>query len=725
MKKYIKIKSFMRYLMIVPLAMVFSCSDYLDVVPDNIPTIDYAFLDRRQAENYLASLFAFMPKTGSPTANPALLGGDELWFGDRTSGVNTDLWRYVARGVNMSDDPHPNYFASYLKDKDGNDSENPRGGEFLFTALRDCNILLENINKPYDLYSDTKNRWIAEVKFLKAYYHFWLLRMYGPIPLIKVNSSIDEPATAARESVDDCIDYIVHLLDTACVEDGLPEELASPMLEAGRPTVLIAKALKAQVLTYAASPLFNGNEIARADKQNNPLGQTYEKLFPVYDAQKWIRAKEALREALDLAHELEYRLYRFEDDMMIDTEEPGQTLLRQPTIDAMQVRGAVTVHQSVLGWNSELIWGDPRGCKEIHQSCIPLFGYQGGNTSSMGGGTIHHNYAPTLDIVEQFYTQNGLPIADDIEWQTSHASWTDKTETGLYSQRGIPDYKKYPDVGCLIVRGRENTNDTATAVLHFDREPRFYGAITFARARHYGVSLLMCLRDTSAYWDDQAIDWFGNFNFRNAERFPVTGYICNKLSSFLDMYPTEGSGFNIHVASGNPAPQKQDYPFPIIRLADLYLMYAEALNETGDKDGAIAYVDSVRKRTAIPGIVATWTSPASDGKVTDFDGVTRHDYDTKEGLRCIIRRERLNEFAFEGIRFWDLRRWMIAKTVLNKEIRGLNVPYKTLTNTSMPSDFYKPTKLWTMRFEDKDYFFPIKLSSIIKNANLLQSPHWK
>ncbi|MDR0686477.1 MAG: RagB/SusD family nutrient uptake outer membrane protein [Dysgonamonadaceae bacterium] len=724
MKKYFKIRSLMKYLMVMPFFMVLSCSDFLDVVPDNIPTLDYAFLDKTQAENYLASLFAFMPKTGSPESNPALVGCDEVWFGERTSGVNTDLWRHVARGVNMSNDPHPNYFSSYLKDKDGKDSEDLHGGEFLFTALRDCNIMLENIWKPYDLYSDTRGRWIAEIKFLKAYYHFWLLRMYGPIPLIKVNSTIDEPATATREPVDDCIDYIVQLLDSACVEGGLPEELASPGIDAGRPTILIAKALKAQVLTYAASPLFNGNEIARTDGRSNPLGQTYKDLFPTYDIQKWIHARDALLDAINLAHEQKYKLYRFEDDMMPDTVS-GRVLLRRPTIDAMQVRGAVTVHESFLGWNSELIWGDPRGCKTIHQSCIPLFGYLGGNTSSMGGGTIHHNYAPTLDIVEQFYTNNGLPIADDIKWQASNANWTDKTETGLYSLRGIPDYKMHPDVGCIMVRGKENTNDTATAVLHFDREPRFYGAITFARARHYGLAYSMCYRDTSAFWDDQAVNWFANFNFRNAERFPITGYICNKLSSYLDMYPTQGTGVSLHVQEGNPAPTRQDYPFPIIRLADLYLMYAEALNETGDKAGAIAYVDSVRRRTAIPTIEESWTSSASDGKVTDFDGVTRHDYNTTEGLRCIIRRERLNELAFEGVRFWDLRRWMIAKTVLNKEIRGLNVPTKVLINVNMPNDFYKPQTLWTMRFEDKDYFFPIKLNSVIKNVNLLQSPHWK
>lgn len=57
----------------------------------------------------------------------------------------------------------------------------------MFAAIRHCNIFLENAHVPRDIIEEERQQWIAEVKFLKAYYHFFLLRLYGPIPLIKEN----------------------------------------------------------------------------------------------------------------------------------------------------------------------------------------------------------------------------------------------------------------------------------------------------------------------------------------------------------------------------------------------------------------------------------------------------------------------------------------------------------------------------------------------------------
>src|SRR3546814_14026130 len=92
-----------------------------------------------------------------------------------------------------------------------------------FTALRDCNIFLENIHKPFDLEDYERDEWIAEVKFLKAFYHFWLLRMYGPIPVIRENIPIragTDKTQQYREPVDSVVSYIVQLLAEAA--DVLP-----------------------------------------------------------------------------------------------------------------------------------------------------------------------------------------------------------------------------------------------------------------------------------------------------------------------------------------------------------------------------------------------------------------------------------------------------------------------------------------------------------------------
>lgn len=106
------------------------------------------------------------------------------------------------------------------------------GGHNLWIGIRDCNIFLENIHKPLDLEDYERTRWIAEITFLKAYYHFYLMQLYGPIPIvdknIEVNASIEE-VRRYREPFDDCVNYVVGLLDN-CMDD-LPLIIESPALE--------------------------------------------------------------------------------------------------------------------------------------------------------------------------------------------------------------------------------------------------------------------------------------------------------------------------------------------------------------------------------------------------------------------------------------------------------------------------------------------------------------
>lgn len=71
----------------------------------------------------------------------------------------------------------------------------------LFVGIRDCNTFLENIedmSKVADLTADKRARWIAEAKFLKAYYHYYLLRMYGPIPIVDRNLPVSASPRRCR-----------------------------------------------------------------------------------------------------------------------------------------------------------------------------------------------------------------------------------------------------------------------------------------------------------------------------------------------------------------------------------------------------------------------------------------------------------------------------------------------------------------------------------------------
>jgi hypothetical protein len=501
------------------------------------------------------------------------------------------------------------------------------------------------------LNDDDRIRWIAEVKFLKAFHHFWLFRMYGPIPLIKENLPLaakGKEVQRYREPVDEVVEYITGLLDEAIVD--LPRRIEDIANEMGRPTQSVALALKAQVLTYAASPLFNGNTDYASFKDNRDIH-----LFPqTYDAGKWQKAADALKEAIDEAHSVGIKLYDFRNSVLY------LSTLNEKTVWAMQVRGAVTER-----WNSEIIWGDPNvNTTALQTVCFPV------TPGIITSNYIGQSYAPPLHIVEQFYTENGIPIEDDKEWEglDPMALRTSADEDKWYIQQG-----------------------ELSIQLHFNREARFHSSIFFDKGIFFGNG-----RYTSDTNPFTAVLMSPTLTI---ERFSSTGYLCKKL---------------IHLTSVSTSSSTTTtrYAFPIIRLADLYLMYAEALNECTaiPNTEVYEYIDMVRARTGLEPVVDSWSKYAVDSK--------KNKPLTQEGMREIIRRERMNELAFEGIRFWDLKRWKLSEKYMNQTIRGFDIYQKT------PEDFYQVKNVYSLKFELKDYFWPIRTSVLVKNKNLLQNPGW-
>ncbi|MDR0573907.1 MAG: RagB/SusD family nutrient uptake outer membrane protein [Tannerella sp.] len=645
MKKYIFLWG------LIFLTLSSSCN-YLDVVPDDIPTVAHAFDNRYQAEGFLYGCYGFLPLHFSPNSNPAMLGGDEIWLfeGVSTGVMNPQMWG-IARGEQGTDTPIANFWASKQ------DSYDVKGGNRLFTAIRDCNILMENIDIPTDMDEEEKLRWVGEAKFLKAYYHFWLFRMYGPIPIIKENlpiSADSEEAQVYREPIDSVANYIVQLLDEAI--EVLPLQILDITNEMGRATKPIAAALKAEVLTYVASPLFNGNP-EYADVTDNRGVH----LFPQdYRPEKWQRAADALRDAIAFCDLAGHLLYDFRTSGVTAT-------LNEATINAMQTRGAVTER-----WNPEIIWGEaPRGdfTNILQRISFPAF------SDYHQAGHLNLCYAPTLQVVEQFYSKNGIPIEHDSEWEG--VDW--------YGLKTADASQKF-----YVAEGFETIN------LHFNREARFYGAISFDGGMFYGNG---AVQDNAMSYTKFKYGANGRFL---AERHSSTGYLVKKILHRLTSITTTSS-----------EPTYTPYAFPIIRLAGLYLMYAEALNEVKAAPDAevYEYIDLVRKRSGLDGVVDSWWNHGIES--------VKNKPLTQEGMREIIHRERLNELAFEGQRFWDLKRWKEAEKYMNRPIRGLNKLGESAATFYVPQVLYEPT------YSLKDYLWPLRQGNLLKNRNLIQNPGWE
>ncbi|MDR3245303.1 MAG: RagB/SusD family nutrient uptake outer membrane protein [Prevotellaceae bacterium] len=674
-----------------------SCSDYLDIVPDNIVTVDDAFNSRANAEKFRSTCYGYLPSIVRTFYDPSWIAsrGDEFWYYNYdtrifpySNGDGGDIHGLrVFYGYQNADNPYLNYW-------DGGQAGIP-----LFRAIRECNIFLENIEEKNivpDLNDIERLWWIGEVKFLKAYYHFYLMHLYGPIPIIRRNPDMNatpEELRVFREPIDEVVDYIVEVLDEAV--GYLNHELVQSDKEVaensytygGRITTSIAKALKAKVLVWAASPLFNGNNFYTDFKDSRGI-----QLIPAGDPDlnKWKRAADACLDAIQTAETLGgRRLY---------SRSPENGYVSSATELKYVLRYAVTDP-----FNSEIIW----------PSTHPTSGFSGWSAGTSNSWPMHTeresmptfealpntaqshsgSLGTTLKMAEQFYSKNGLPIEDDDEWQTLIGGFESRYYIKL-AGGGVGEYHQY-----YIKQGR------VTANLNFNREPRFYAYVGFDGGIWEGAGKS---EDESYVVNKSSPTMVSNVS---------TGYYMKKIVQPESSFTRAGNSYDY---------VSKPYSFPYIRLSDLYLYYAEALTESvadgaTPPNDAFIYVDKVRNRAGLKGVKETWDQPASN----------KHGlYNTKEGMRSIIRRERTIELCFEGKRGEDMRRWRIAHEQFNEPVRGWNsiTPFSTVTNPTLLTDaiYYLVTDhhIRSVGYGMKDYLWPIKEDNINVNNNLKQNPGW-
>lgn len=392
------------------------------------------FNNRVTAEQYLATYYSYVPLYGAQAHNPGIEAGGEFWFYTfADSWFGNDQSFGIANGMQNANKPLNNYW-------DG------EGAYPLFRAIRDCNIFIENASDRSwvtDLEEIERRRWIAEGKMLKAFFHFYLFQLYGPIPVIDENlpiSANEQEVRVTRQKVDEVVDYIVELLEEATPD--LPVRIQKEATELGRFTQLAALGLKAKVLLLAASPLFNGNTDYAAFRDHD--GQPF--FNQTYDPGKWKKAADAAQEAIAVSLSAGHALYDF--------RAYNPVILNDSLGVSMNIRGVVSDR-----FNRELIMGVEKGhttdLQQLAQARLENFHLtQQQNVKSL--------LAVTFDVVESFYTDNGVPMEEDKEW----------VESGMYENRYSTKVAEHEH--CYFIK--ENYE---TALMHYNREPRFYGSIAF------------------------------------------------------------------------------------------------------------------------------------------------------------------------------------------------------------------------------------------------------
>ncbi|MCH1484853.1 MAG: RagB/SusD family nutrient uptake outer membrane protein [Flavobacteriaceae bacterium] len=624
---------------IILLAGLFSCDNYLDIVPDQTQQVDLLFERKEVAYTALATCYAYLPKNDGVYTSFMTMS-DEITtpISKETDGVR------IMKGQQSASNPKFGLWSGW----------SDQGS--LWEGIRHCNILIENIHNVVDMTEQEMNSWAAEAKFLKAYYHFLLFTYYGPIPIVDENlpiSASDNEVRVKRSTVDQSVDYIVQTIDDAILD--LPvRELSSNDL--GRIDQVIAKSIKSRVLLYAASPLFNGNSEMYSGFVNE-YGEHY--FNQTYDQTKWDLAKEASLDAINAALENGVGLYEFSSTPPNYEDEYEESEFLRTLYDLK--------YTIVDKWNSELIWGNSNPVRDndwwqMQAACMMK------NPSASSVEAAWQWIAPTLRIAELFYTENGLPIDQDLTYDFQNRF---NTATVSASQNYQAQY------------------GTTTAKLNLNREPRFYSSLGFDRGYNRTWGNLWQLRMKK-----------GEIHGRiaNSDDYLITGYALKKL-----VHPdSEGDGYNKIVT----------YAWPMIRLSELYLNYAEAINEsTGPNQDAYDALNAVRERAGISNVEDAWGNASISA--------TLNKHTTQDGFREIIRQERLIELSFEGNRYNDIRRWKQAEQYFNSPVFGWSVD-----ETSV-SGYYNITQVGIRSFNSpRDYFHPISINEITINPNLTQNLGW-
>ncbi|MGI6073582.1 MAG: RagB/SusD family nutrient uptake outer membrane protein [Fermentimonas sp.] len=631
MKKYI--------LLICTILMLgISSCDYLDYQPDDYLTMDMIFTDKIRTEDWLASVYSAVPSPlwGYFKDQGFNIMGDDItipqeWqpFGWR------NVYMYTTGNWSPTSAWNPNYWTELPK------------------QIRTGLVFLENVRviPEAGLTQEYVDQMKNEVRFLIAYYYSLMIEVYGPIPfspgvIYDVGASSDELAIG-QTPYDEIVDWIDKELKE--VSKNLPAVYPNNT-NWGRATSVMALAIRAKTLLFAASPLFNGNPDFKDWKNNEDVN-----LFsPNYDASKWERAAAAHKELIDAAVAAGYDLYKeYNNDGSID-----------PFMSCYNV----SLKRFSEG-NKEIIFGraanGDRNNWQRHHLPIGI----GGN----GGMGV------TQELVDAFYMKNGVvPILGYNE----DGSPIINPESG-YVEKGFSTKvdkrkTKWPGGGPSNLREGDLSPITTdgTYNMYVDREPRFYVSVIFNNAwigvqnRHINF-LQGGGQDTNLSFDA-----------------PQNGYNVRKRIS-LDIYPRDG---------------KYTYqPGIIYRLADAYLGYAEALNESkGPNEEVYKYVNLVRERAGIPNLKT---------------GLS------KEEMREAIMQERRVEFNCEGIRFNDIRRWKVGEKYLDVKLYGMNFKgSKRSDDVNDPTAFYKRTFYKNKNFNKKMYLWPVPQAQMDINPNLRQAP---
>jgi hypothetical protein len=547
------------------------------------------FADSSRTEGFLANIYASVGFSTSPTrfqANLTVCGGLDAASDESEPSHTyaTDASGFATGTINagtVSNDPY----------------------NTCYTQIRAVNQLLANIHLTKMLASN-KNQLVAEARFLRAWYYFILLEHYGGVPLVGDSLyTYATPISVKRSTYAACVTYITSECDAAATV--LP--LTQSGINWGRASGGACMALKARVLLYAASPLFNGTTLP-GDAGSSSSGAVDPSLvgYPTADPSRWQLAENAAQ--------------------------------------AVIASGAYTLNTV-----------------NTYQTTTPGYGFQGLFPQRVNTEYIFQLMRPSNNDLENLFLPPSRSGAN-----------------GAFPYQGIVD--AFPMSNGKLISDPTSGYDPTNP--YNNRDPRLNYSIIHDQT-------LLNVRTGNGMINGQAPVniYLGNNNNQNPDAVhqgTVTGYYCNKM---LD--PSA-------IAASFAFPSNRC--MPLIRYAEILLDYAEAANEyEGPTSNVYNAIQAVRQRAGLN----PYQLPS---------GLSQAD------MRTYIQNERRIELAFEGHRFFDVRRWKIAPQTENIQALGMEVD----DNGSAVA--YNEFNVTKHNFRPAMYLWPFPISETGKSATLIQNP---
>ena len=648
------------FLPIVAGGMFSSCADYLDVDKyfyDQL-SIDSAFSKRKYVDGWLSNAF-------EPIQYITEGEGMRRWMSD-------DIVKYEGR-----DYQNGNYSAT----TNNGDSENLLYKAY--EAVRKASIFIDNVDRCGELTEVEKADMKGQMRFIRAYAYWSLIRHFGPVPLIPehgldVSLSYEE-LSLPRASLDEIVAFIDQ--DLVVAARSLP--MVRTVNNMGRPTRGAALALRARILLWVASPLMNGNRDLFNVKDNRGR-----QLVPQeYDESKWAKAAAAAKEVMDLGI---YELYTIEPSP--DTPEYERPPYNAEFSDKNFPDGWADVDPylsyksifdgTIIGSkNPELIFTrTSRGNEQINHwvsNCMPR---------TLSGSNL---IGVSQKQVDAYYMDNGQTI------QEAEA-------TGYYKEDGFTTSSN------PLNEGGAPFLPANVSWQYAHREPRFYASIA------YCGSIWVCASANEAQYRNKQIFYYRDLN--------------DGKQGFKEDCPLTGIGFKKFVNDEDAFTQggyRMDKTENTIRYAEMLLIYAEALNElTPGKSYTVERYngETMTVQRDVNEMRSAMKPIRMRAGVPDFDDVV---YANQELFRTALKRERQIELVGENcFRYYDLRRWKDALLEENQPLMGCNINISD--DVTRVQEFYRPTVVASMPkvFTQKMYLWPFPVKEMKRNVNLTQNPGW-